>query len=229
MSFWGSLTGSDQRETLKRSNAEAESALTGGYQKAALSTVSGYRGADALVDPYLKSGQKGYDAYADAIGVNGGDGYNRSFNTFNLDPFAAEEGMAARRAIQQAMQGYNAQGTRNSGMAALGAGRIASERFGNRVDDYRNRLAGFGSQGADTARFASGLKTERGNAMANLHYGYGQQMAGNKIGMGNAMAQAQTAGANNILGGITGLAGLAVQGFAPGVGGGSAFSKMFGG
>jgi hypothetical protein len=55
--------------------------------------------------------------------------------------------------------------------------------------------------------------TERGNALSGLSYGNAQQMAGQRIGLGNALAESKSAGINNLIG----LGGMALK--ASGFGG----------
>ncbi len=88
-----------------------------------------------------------------------------------------------------------------------------------------------------TARGADNMATldyrygsDRGNAqnagantLANLTYGVGQQIAGNHINLGNAVANSRTMGINNILG----LAGTIFGGFSPTRAGTSTFGNMY--
>lgn len=211
MGFFSALTGKSQAKTLKKSKAASDAYLQAGRAEARGNINEGYAGAESVIQPYLSAGQKGFDAYNDAIGINGLEGYGRAKTMFDGDPFAAGEAEATNLAIRHAMRSYNANGLANSGTAALGTGRIGAERYGARVNDFRNRLQGVSNQGQGTAQFASGLKVDRGNALANLNYGYGQQRAGQEIGYGNALSSIQSQGANNMLNALTGGAGLALK------------------
>lgn len=85
------------------------------------------------------------------------------------------------------------------------------------------------NRGQDLGRLSYGYGQDRGNIMAGrgqanaeLQYGLAQQLAGNRLNLGNAVAASRGIGVNNLLG----LGGLAIQGMTPGASGMSAFGNM---
>lgn len=137
-----------------------------------------------------------------------------------------------------------------AGMGTQVAGQLAgySNQAGSNIAQLRNGL------GQNLANVATGLGTSTANAnmqsgqqigaldygygsdrgniqgnaannRANLIYGNAQQLAGNRIGLGNALAATRSTGLNNLFQ----LGGLAIGAFTPGRYGTSAAGNLLGG
>jgi hypothetical protein len=77
------------------------------------------------------------------------------------------------------------------GRLALAGARVGVENYGG----WLNRLQGVGQQGAQTATQQSNIRLGQGD----LAWGYGATRAGQETSYGNARAQAQSLGVNNLL------------------------------
>jgi len=198
MGFFSDFFGGGKGDIQAASDA-AMAQLAAGKRKARKDITGGYDSAFAQLTPYDDKGA-GFGLYKDSIGANGAEGYQRAFANFNLDPFLAGEQGAADNALMGIFKRYNAGGMGNSGANRLAVSRAAQERYGQNVAGYRQRLAGLGQTGLGVAQTQAGMYTDKGNTLGNLEYGYGQQAASNTINTANAMAAAQQAGANNLLG-----------------------------
>lgn len=202
------------KSQITNANAQASRFLERGETAALNETNAAEKAQLGYLSPYTKAGTKGFELYNDAIGVNGADGYGRAFETFNADPFAAGEQDATDLALRNTFRAYNAGGMGNSGASRLGVGRVAAERYGGRVADFRNRLAGAGQQGYDASARSAGIVGDAGRYRADTRFGVKQQRAGNAINFGNAMAASKSAGINNLFR----LGGLAMQGVGAAMG-----------
>ena len=188
--------------------------------------TAGEAGAMGLLDPYIGSGTRANALLADALGMNGLD-RQRAFgdNFAASDPFRQQNADMATEAI---MRSLNARGMSGSGFAAEAVARQNLERGSIDWSNYLDRLTGQQSAGQSAATAGAGIRTnmaagranilgqtagqtadlmtrramnasDRGNALANLTYGAAQQRAGNRINMGNAMAETRGIGINNLL------------------------------
>lgn len=164
-------------------------------------------------------------------------------------------GMMMTRSAQQRgedrLNGYlnRLQGMSQSGQSASGQLAGFTDATGQRIGNYQvgqgqalgqnetNRGTTLGNaamtNGTNLANLDYRYGSDRGNvqnaganSLANLTYGVGQQIAGNHINLGNAVANSRTTGINNTLGLAGTLAGAAFAGFSPGASGMSAFGNM---
>lgn len=229
MGFFSDLvdgfTGKAQRRDLEAANAKATSALGQGRDNALMD----YTSAQRMFDPYAQSGQKANALYGDSIGANGLAAQQAAFSQYaGSDPFRAANQQYAAQADRNL---YGARGW--TGNSSLAAARASQERGATDWNAHLTRLGGMGQQGFQATGAQAGLQ----QGMGDLKYGYGQQMAGNAINYGNAMAANRTQGVQNVLGGLGTIAGSA---FSLGMGGGAAgglgshvsngsVNKLFGG
>ena len=203
------------------------SGLDAGYTEAGAALDAGQREAQGYLDPYTTAGSDANTMYRNALGMNGTaaqQGFGQNFAA--SDPFRAQNADFATEAIMRAM---NARGMSGSGAAAEAVARQNLMRGSQDYENYLNRLSGVRDSGqtaatnmasmagqfagqranvrtglADAKTRAYGAQAEnatnRGNALSNLSYGNAQQMAGQRIGLGNALAESKSAGINNLLG-----------------------------
>lgn len=202
-------------------------------------------GALGYLNPYMQSGAKANGMYENALGVNGIDkqrefGQNYAAN----DPFRAQN---ANFATEDLMQSLNARGLSGSGFAGSAVAEQSLRRGSQDYNAYLDRLSGQAGQGLQAASQGAQVQqnygnaranqagnysnantniagqrsqnfTGRGNALADLNYGYAQQRATNDLNNAGQQAQFKTAGVNNLLS-IAGL-GLKASGWG-GFGSGS--------
>lgn len=196
--LFGGLTGSSQRKALRNANAQAQGYLDTGEGD----LRAGYNKAFGYIDPYAQMGLQAQTSYFDALGLNGEQARARFQQMYQSDPMLSG---AAALDQNRLMKLYNAQGSANSGVAALAGARAGMENYGN----FLNRFAGQGQQGQQAAQFGAGLSAQRGQDLLGLS----ATRAGNAINFGNAMASSHNSGINNLLS----IAGLGLKAF--GVGG----------
>lgn len=204
------------------------------YDKANALLDTGETKSLGYLDPYIQSGTQANTLYGNALGLNG-TGAQIAFgeNYAASDPFRAQN---ADMATEGLMRALNARGLSGSGYAGEAVARQSLARGSEDYNNYLNRLSGVRDSGQTAATNAASISnnyatqraglatgqldsrnalltaqannaTNRGNALSNLTYGNAQQMAGQRIGLGNSLAQSQSAGINNLLG----LAGTAVK------------------
>ena len=112
-----------------------------------------------------------------------------------------------------------------SGYAAEAVARQNLMRGSQDYENYLNRLSGTSQMGLNAASGAAGVaqnrsslsanrgqagasiygqqsanRINRGNALADLKYGLNQQLAGQRIGLGNSLAETRGIGWNNLMG-----------------------------
>lgn len=131
-----------------------------------------------------QQGQQDYDLYRKAIGLEGADGYDEAYSTFEADPFRDYRNQNVGNVLRDSFRRYNAGGMANSGANVLAQGRIGAEYAQRDVDDFRNRLQGAGQYGTQIGYGAD-------TALAGLDYGHGQQMNQSYTNQGNAIAHSQ--------------------------------------
>lgn len=93
-----------------------------------------------------------------------------------------------------------AMGMGDSGASRLAIARAGMERGSQDYGNYMNRLQGFGQQGYGAAGQSAGIASGAGNMLGQMRMGLGQNLAGNEISSGNAMAASRNTGWQNILG-----------------------------
>lgn len=193
MGLIGSFFGSDQKKTLAAAKAKSDAALKEGYDQG-----QGYynQGYDQLT-PYAEGGQAGYNAYNQAIGLGTPEEQAAAQQRIFQDPAMQQILGQQSNAL---LRKYNSQGSgTGGGRLALAGARVGVENYNNAL----NRWQGVGQQGAQTATQQSNIRLGQGD----LAWGYGASRAGQEVNYGNARAQAQSTGVNNLLS----LGGLAIK------------------
>jgi hypothetical protein len=220
--------------------SQAGKGIGAAYDQANNALDTGESKATGYLDPYIQSGGRANALYGDALGLNG-TGAQSAFgaNYAASDPFRAQNANFATEAL---MKSLNARGMSGSGYAGEAIARQSLARGSEDYGNYLNRLIGVRDSGQNAANNAASIAgnfaqqraglatdrlgaqnsiygaqaqnaTDRGNALSNLSYGNAQQMAGQRIGLGNALAESKSAGINNLIG----LGGMALK--ASGFGG----------
>ena len=204
MGFFGSFFGNDQRKDIETANRQATGALTQGRDAA----MGQYSQAREMYSPYAQQGQRANALYGDATGANGQGAYKAAMAGYaGSDPFRDQNADYANNAL---MRQYAARG-QSGGNAGLAVARAQTERGATDWNAYLSRLQGQGQMGLQATGAQAGLT----QGMGDLQSGYGQQMAGNAINYGNAMAGSRNIGINNLMG----IGGLALKAMAPTPGG----------
>lgn len=214
--------------------SQAGKGIGAAYDQAGNALDTGESKATGYLDPYIQSGGRANALYGDALGLNG-TGAQSAFgaNYAASDPFRAQNANFATEAL---MKSLNARGMSGSGYAGEAIARQSLARGSEDYGNYLNRLIGVRDSGQNAANNAASIAgnfaqqraglatdrlgsqnqmygaqaqnaTDRGNALSNLSYGNAQQMAGQRIGLGNALAESKSAGINNLLG----LGGMALK------------------
>ena len=204
MGLFDAFTGKSQKQAAEGAFQQAQ-----GYYDKALSDFTGTTnryldrslGLFGQLQPTIDTGSDATGLLRTALGLEGPDAQRGFFDSFGADP------------------GFNA--TLDAGVEALD--RSAAARgllhsggqqkslfdFGQRhlTDFYNNRLGSLFnlSNTGNAANLASvtgqsGLISGAGNNIANAILGVGQLNANNAINLGNATAQAESTGINNLLG-----------------------------
>lgn len=189
MGFLDALTGKAQRRELANANAESKRYMGDAYGKA----QANYATADSYYEPYAEQGQRSNALYGDAMGLGGAGGGQRALSAYEgaVNPFLQRGQDQAENALMRTMA---ARGMSASGPALLAASRARQDLGYQDYQGWLNRLGGMQQQGLGVAGARSGLQQNLGH----LNMGYGQTMAGNAINYGNAQAQAQGIGWNNL-------------------------------
>ena len=218
MSFFGSFFGTDQQKDITQAKGQADKSLATGRDQA----LDQYGQARAMYQPYAQQGQQANRLYGDATGANGQDAYKAAMSSYaGSDPFRDQNAQYANDALRRQ---YNARGQGMGGNADLAVARAQTERGAQDWGNYLNRLQGQGQMGFQATGAQAGLT----QGMGDIQSGYGQQMAGNAINYGNAMAGTRNIGLQNIMN----VAGTAAKFMAPTPGGGAGFgssvNRLFG-
>lgn len=207
--------------------SQAGQGVDAAYQDAGNALNAGEGKSLGYLDPYIQSGGRANALYGNALGLNGLDAQQQfSSNYAASDPFRAQNADFATEALMKAL---NARGLSGSGYAGEAVARQSLMRGSEDYNNYLNRLSGVRDSGQSAATNAASVSgnfaqqraglatdrlatknslltaqadnaTNRGNALSNLTYGNAQQMAGQRIGLGNALAESKSAGINNLLG-----------------------------
>ena len=204
MSFFGSLTGSDQRKDLRTGANNAVTSLNQGLGEARTNLNTGYTGATQQYDlahntygqtfnaakkavntgtdsavsalsPYTQAGGQANALYGNALGLNGLQA-QKDFgaNYAANDPFRAQNSGFATDDI---MRSLNARGLSGSGYAASAVADQSLRRGSQDYQNYLTRLQGQQGQGFQAAGQVAGYQANRGNALAGLNTGYGNAQA----------------------------------------------------
>ena len=213
MSFFNDFFGKTQQKDLRRSNDEATGALKIGYDEGTGQYRQYADKASGFYDPYAASGRRGQQTYEDSLGLNGEAGGQNALAQYKAgaNPSLQYEQDRSQQAIERSA---NARGGLNTGYTALAAARA---RQGLGYQDYQgwqNKLMGLGQQGFQASGQQAAIAQQTGQYMGDARAGYGQQIAGNAINYGNAMAATRNIGINNLLG----VAGVAAKAAAAATG-----------
>lgn len=206
MSFFD-FFGRGARRDLEDANREANAALEGGLNRAREVGDRQNDEAQGYLRPYIEGGAGANRLLYNALGINGREAQTGFYNDFQTDPGFQGEVQAGVRALDHSAtaRGGLYSGAAGKAIASYGQGKMA-DAYGRRL----NMLTGVGQQGQTAAGQASATASQYGSDRMNLEYGYGQQQAGNRINLGNAMAQNRNVGMNNLLG----LGGVVARGYA---------------
>ena len=197
------------------------------YDKAGSALNTGENKALGYLNPYIQSGGQANTLYGNALGLNGQAAQqNFGQNYAASDPFRNQNQDMANESLMRVL---NARGLSGSGYAGEAVARQSLARGSEDYNNYLNRLSGVRDSGQQASTNAAQLSgnfaqqraglatdrlgaqnqaygaqaanaTNRGNALSELTYGNAQQMAGQRIGLGNSLAQSKSAGINNLLG-----------------------------
>lgn len=210
MGFWDDFTGKTAKKEAQRGYDASSGMLKKGYDDSTGYINSGYqKGTNALLDAsgnYQSAyddasgmAQRGYDQsmatmdrfgganggrmYADALGANGLQAQQQFGANFEAsDPFRAANEDRATNALLRSMQ---ARGRSDGGLARIAAARGSLERGSQDYNSYLNRLQGLQQVGMQQA----GMQYGFGNDQANRRTGLGQNLAGNNVLLANAGIQ----------------------------------------
>lgn len=204
MSFFGSLTGSDQRKDMRRGYAESTAILENGYGDARTNLKTGYDAADKLYSSARGDVNAGYDAatravgsgvgkavgqyqpwitsgtganamYSNALGINGKASQQNFMRGYESgDPFRSANADFANNALMQVM---NARGLSGSGTAAAAIAQESLRRGSQDYENYLNRLAGVSNQGLGAAGNVAQIYAGQGDKLSSLAVGRGSDLA----------------------------------------------------
>lgn len=146
----------------------------------------------------------------------------------NLERGSTDLNNYLNRLSGQAQQGQQAAGT-VAGFANQAGTNVANLRTGlgtQLANNATNRGAAMGNLAYGYGQDQGTIQANRGAQNANLTYGTAQQIAGNRINLGNARQQQGATAANNLLQLAGTVGGAAIGGFTPGTYGVSAFGNL---
>lgn len=164
--------------------------ITQGYAGAEAALTSAADRANAVLDPYARSGRGAQDLYDRALGVAGTDAQKAFYDQYAAnDPYRAYRDELANKQIQRQ---FNASGLGNSGRAGMAISRASLERGSQDLQQYLSRLEAAGARGSQIA----------GQQGANIQRA-GEGIAQNRAAQGTGLANLGL----NVLGAKTGIAG----------------------
>jgi hypothetical protein len=198
MSFFDSFFGKAQQRDLSNANQQAQGYINQYGQQSRDAYAAGAKEAQGYFSPWSESGRRGQSAYEDSLGLNGEAGGKNALAMYQAgrNPYLQYEQDMAQRGMDRAA---NARGSVNSGANALAVARARQDMGYQDYSNWQGRLQGIGQQGyqADTQR--AGIAQNAGQYQAESLSGQGQQLAGNAINYGNALAASRTTGINNLI------------------------------
>ena len=197
MSFFQDFMGTSARRDLQVAAESAAGMLRGGYDRATQQGDRFYGDAQSRLEPYAQSGRDADGQIRNALGLNGRDAHRGYYDNFQNDPGFEAETRAGIKALDGSA---TARGGLYSGAAMRGVAEYGQQQQGNAYRNRLNSLMQYGQQGQQAATTQAGVATQFGGDRANLEYGFGQQEAGNRLNLGNALAANRNTGVNNILG-----------------------------
>ena len=228
----GNLTGGYGAANDAYSGGRAD--INSGYGAATGALSGGVDKAVGQYQPYAESGARANTQYSNALGINGRaaqENYARDYQS--SDPFRASNETFANNAL---MQQYNARGLSGSGVAAAAVAQESLRRGSADYENHLNRIQGVQGQGFQAAGATAGIYANQGQQqaqygfnqgtdLANIQgqraqtasqYGQGQAglntdlatgKAGNRINLGNSLANSRSIFTNNLMG----LAGMGLK------------------
>ena len=208
MGLFDSFTGKSQRRDIGYGNEMYNAHLRKGLQQGRRNLGN----ALARFDPYAEFGQEGIDAYrgyGDAIGARGEDARAAAFETFESDPFRDFANQETENALRDSFRRYNAAGMADSGANRLATGRVAGQFARQDINDYFNRLRGYGADATRIGMGAAGSQAGIDQSLADLETSTHSALGNQGINYGNALASSRNIGINNLMG----LAGLATNAY----------------
>lgn len=182
--LWGSFTGDAQRDEIRSAGKKADKYLDDNYQAAR----DDYTGAIDSFQSYADAGTKSQKFYDDLMGLNGPEARAAAQATVTSDPQFGGQLASNSNAM---LRYLNARGESGGGKAQLAGQRVLQGTYG----DWINRYKSGGEQGLQATNAMAAYRGGRGD----LAWGYGTTKAGKAINQGNAMAEAQGIGINNLL------------------------------
>jgi hypothetical protein len=142
---------------------------------------NGVQNANALLQPYVQTGQRALGMVGDLSGANGVDAGRAAMENFQYSP-------AYQFNLEQGLRGVDAsassRGMLTSGSTMAGAMKYASGLASNEFTNYYNRLSSLAGQGY-TASQQSGANTMLG---ANQQAGFAQQQGATALNVAGSLA-----------------------------------------
>lgn len=212
----GSFTGSTAKKAANEAYQNSTRVLQEGRDKGVDAYNTGYDQAYGFMNPYAQSGTQANSMYTGLLGLSGADTQRGLLAQYaNADPFRQFNEDLANKSLARS---YNRMGMLDSGNFRMAAARANLERGSQDYNSYLARLAGLSQQGMGAAGQLGGYAMGKGQGIANLWNGYGQNQAGNEIQRGNALSQASGIFGNNIMK-LASMAVSAATGMPVGMGG----------
>lgn len=180
----------DAKDELRRSSAQAQGTLQGGYDDIA-----------GMYQPYAQGGGQAFSRLQDI--VMGGPQGQVAVDTYRSLPGYQAGLDTGINAIDRSAVG------RATGNVNRDLYRFGSDYEDMRFGDYLGRLGGLAGTGYSATGATAGARGNLASGQAGIQQGTGQELA-----------NAELAGGNLLMGGINTLAGLAGYGLGGGFGGG---------
>lgn len=229
MGFWDMLTGeaaADASRSAASDTYNKQQNAIGDIKAFGNDYAAQFRDMGRGYDPYVQGGQSALQRLMAGLGLSGGQQGQQNFNDAYRNTPGYQAGLQG--GIDAVGNSASARSMTNSGRTLKDLMRFGSDYEDQRVGNYMTKLgglagSGMGALGAQNATIGTGLQGQLGTR--NLAFGGGMQSAGT-IGQGDiAGANAESAGAQNLLNTGMKLAGMAFGG----MGGGGLSSLMGGG
>lgn len=195
MGFFDAFTGKAQKRQIEEANRQATGYLNTGYGEAKNALTDGYQRAEGYMSPYVSEGRADQSMYRGAIGLRGQGGYDEAMAAYRANPFSQHQQDSTTNAL---LRRFGSAGMGDSGASRLAAARAVTDQGYNDWNNWLSRLQGQGQQGYGASQSMAGMSQQRGSQLADLGWGYNSALAGNAINKGNAMAQAEGIGWNNL-------------------------------
>lgn len=211
-SFFGS--GDRQVQDLTQANQLANQRLERGFDDFRDISSDFLGRSTSFLQPDIQAGTGARNQLLAALGVSGQDAQRDFFGNFQNDPgFNALLGAGVEALdASAASRGLLRSGGQQQALFDFGQ-RLQNQFFNDRL----NRLTQLSNVGSSAGTNAASLTANTGQNIAGARFGLGQQLAANEINLANATAQARQQPLNNLLGligGVSGIAQGAAQGFA---------------